>query len=67
MPHLGVGIDLQPDLPQHHSGLAAHRVIVEKPAALLLVAEKDVLRDGQVLGEVELLMDQHDTLGLRGA
>ena len=67
IPHLGVGVDFQSHLLQHHRGLAAHRVIVEQPAALLLVAEKDILRDGQVVGEVEFLMDQHDALGLRGA
>jgi hypothetical protein len=65
--HLGVGIGLQPHLAHHRRRAFAHRRVVEPPAAPLLVAEEDVLRDGQVLGQVELLVDQHDAGGLGGA
>ncbi len=58
------GSALRPDLFHHGRGLGAHRRIVEQPASLLLVPEKDVLRDAQVVGEVELLVDQHDAFGL---
>ena len=43
-----------------HGGLGGgvHRAVVEEQAFLLLMAEENVLRDGQVFGEVEFLVDQ---------
>ena len=59
------GWRFKPDLIQHLLRAGAHRVVVEQAAAAAdLVAEVDVLRDRQVLGEVELLVDQHDAGGL---
>jgi hypothetical protein len=58
--HLGARIDLQADGRDRGGRIALHRRVVEQPALFLLVAEEDVLRDGQVFGEVELLVDQHD-------
>jgi hypothetical protein len=47
-------------------GFRLHRAVVEEGAATPLAAEEDVLLDGQLLGEVELLVDEDDAprLGL---
>ena len=43
-------------------GALAHGGIVDQQAAPLLPAEKQVLRDGQIVGEQDLLVDQHHAL-----
>jgi hypothetical protein len=51
----------QPDLDQQLRRLRGHRPAVEsaqRPAAGRLTAEEQVVDDGQVLGEVQLLVDQ---------
>ena len=58
-----VRVLVQPHLRQYAGGIRPHRRVIEPPAALLLVAEEDVLRDGQVFGEVEFLVDQDDAGG----
>ncbi len=62
-----VRVDLEADLAQHLARRAAHRRVVEQPATLQLAAEEDVLGHGEVLGEVELLVDEDDARGLGGA
>ena len=41
--------------------LVAHPSHIEETETADLTAEKDRVGDGQVLGEVELLVDEHDT------
>jgi hypothetical protein len=64
LPQGRIRVPVQPHLRQHPPRLGVHRGIVEQPAAFLLVAEKDVLRDGEIFGKVELLVDQDDAVGL---
>ena len=58
--HRRVRPSREADLPENTHRLGPHRLVVQPSAARLLVAEKDVLRDRQVFGQRELLVDQHD-------
>ena len=60
-------IDFQAHLFEHRRCLLAHRVLIQQPATLLFVAEKDILRNRQVFRQVELLVDEDNALGLRRA
>ncbi|MDT4847159.1 hypothetical protein FQZ97_812080 [compost metagenome] len=61
-----VGVDVQAHLLQHVARRSSHAGLVEQPAAPQLAAQEDVLRHREVVGQVELLVDQHDAgrLGL---
>src|SRR5665648_1053401 len=61
----GPGVDLEPELGELLGGLPAHRRPVDASAPPRLVAEHDVLGDGEVLAEVDLLVDRADA-GLLG-
>ena len=60
----GDGLLLQPHALEQLGGAGVGLVPADDAAAALLVAEEDVLRDGEVGDERELLMDDHDPLGL---
>jgi hypothetical protein len=55
-----VRILVQPDLAQQRGGLRADLVPVNDAVARLLVAEEDVLRDGEQRDEREFLVDDDD-------
>jgi len=59
-PSLRIGIPGQTDQGQHAPGLGPHSLVVQPPAARAFVAQEEVLGNGQVVGQVELLVDQHD-------
>ena len=63
-PYLGFRVGLQADSLHGGLGGGVHRAVVEEQPLLLLVAEEDVLGDGQVFGEVEFLVDQDDAFVL---
>jgi hypothetical protein len=52
---------------EQRGGLAPHAPAVEQPTPVELVAEEDALRHGQVLDEVELLVDRGDAARERSA
>ena len=52
----------QPDLLHRCQGGGVHALIVEEPAFHALMAKEYVLRDAQMIGEIELLVDQDNAL-----
>ena len=62
-PRVRVDIGVQPR--QQRTGLASHRAHRQEPAAPDLAAQEDVAFDGELFGQVELLVDQHDSGPLR--
>ena len=59
------GIASWPEAREQRGGVAVHLVAVEQRPAPRLVGEEDALGDGQVVDEVELLVDRRDAALLR--
>ncbi|GAB1363062.1 hypothetical protein MASR1M32_22980 [Rhodobacter sp.] len=59
----GIGIDAAFQLVQQRLGRRPLRLVVQEEAALL-APQKDVVGNGQILRQVELLMDDHHALRL---
>ena len=59
-PHRGPDVDVDAEAGKEALGLEVHSVGVDERPAARLVAEKDVLRDGHVVDQRELLVDHRD-------
>ena len=65
VPHEGVGGEIQPNALEVAGGLGVDLSAIDEAGRVRLDAEKNICCDVEVAGEVQLLVNQRDAVGLR--
>jgi hypothetical protein len=64
LPYPGGGVDIQADAIEERCRLLPHGPLVEERSATLLASQEDVVGNGEIIHQVELLVDEHHAFRL---